>query len=642
MGLRYTQTTLKKRVRAFLLCIFCILFALTGRLVYIQLFTGSALRALAAEQWYRDLPLMAKRGNIYDRNGVLMAQNTLTYSVYVRPVAVTEPERAASVLAANLGLTYETVLAKVQNRGASEHLVQMQVEKPVAMKIIAENVGGILISQTYRRDYPLGAVGGQVLGLASVDNQGQSGLEVYYDKYLRGIDGRAAVESDLRGKPIKNGTEFYTPSTDGYDLRLNVDAAIQKILQDIVQTAYEDQGAKNVSALIMDIDSGGVIASGAAPFYDMNNQPRDNAAELLGQIKNLPMLNVLEPGSTFKIITLAAAIEEGVVSENDRFNCPGYRIIDGERVKCWRTRGHGVQTLAEGVCHSCNCVFMDLALRLGTDKYYEYLKKFGIGQKTGVDSFAEPGGLLLDKKWVRNVDLARIGFGQAIAISPVQFQTVVGAIVGDGTLKTPRIAKSINGLTDAVTAPDRGKILSENTCTRVKDLLYGVVNQGSGKHAGRAGYAIGGKTGTAQKYKDGIIDQGKYISSFIGFLSVDGKAKYSAYIMVDEPSKMGYYGSLVAAPYVGQMFEKMIEYLEIPPNPDIPGPFIPDYLNPPAKPEPLVELPSVEGLPLFEAIGKLQALKFFVETDGDGDTAIGTFPAKGSMLKSGEPVVIIT
>lgn len=631
--MRYTQTSLNKRTRAFLALVFCVLVALTGRLAYVQLFQAQSLRLLAAEQWYRDLPLMAKRGDIYDRNGVLMAQSSLTYSVYVRPIAVTDAARVAAVLSNFLRLPHDWVKAKAENRSHSEHLIAMQIEKEIALKIVSAGVDGIFISQTYRRDYPLGATGGQVMGIVSIDNRGQEGIEAFYDRDLRGIDGRSAVASDLRGKPLKDGLVYYVPSKSGADMYLNIDVVIQRNVQDIVQTAYEQQGAKNVSALVMDVETGGVVASAAAPFYDMNNQPRDNAARLLSEIKNLPMLNVLEPGSTFKIITLAAAIEEGITHENDKFNCPGFRVIDGERVKCWRTKGHGVQTLAEGVGQSCNCVFMDLALRLGVDKYYEYLKKFGIGQKTGIDSFAEPSGLILDKKWVRPVDLARIGFGQAIAVSPIQFQTVVNAVVGDGTLCSPRMAG---------VAPVRGKILSESSCGRVREMLYGVVTQGSGKHAGHDGFQIGGKTGTAQKYKDGIIDQGKYISSFIGFLTIGGKAKYSAFLMVDEPSKMGYYGSIVAAPYVGQIFGEIIAYLELPPDPNIKGPFIPEWSRPPFVPPSLVEMPVIEGMPVAQAIARLQAMGFFVDVDGDGPVAKGTFPKAESHLKAGEPVVVLT
>jgi len=615
---------------------------ISGRLVYVQLFQAQSLRMLAAEQWYRDLPLMAQRGSIFDRNGVLMTQSTLTYSIYVRPVAVTDSSRVASVLSEHLGMDYNFLKSRAENRSASEHLIKMQVEKEVAMNIVATRTDGIFISQTFNRYYPLGATGGQVLGMVSIDGRGQEGIEAYYDRILRGIDGRSAIASDLRGRPRAGAQEFFVPGIAGHDMHLNIDATIQRITQDVIARAHYEQGAQNVSALVMDITTGGVVASAAAPFFDMNDRPRHDALRLMNEIKNLPLLNVLEPGSTFKIITLAAAIEEGLTHEGEKFSCPGFKMIDGERVRCWRSKGHGTQTLAEGVMTSCNNVFMELAMRLGVERFYYYLERFGIGRKTGVDSFAEPSGLVLNPRYVRPVDLARIGFGQAIAVSPIQFQNVVGAIVGDGVLRTPRIVNSIPAMPGAVVAPSQGRIISEDTARRVREMLLGVVNQGSGKHAGHAGFHIGGKTGTAQKYRDGIIDQGKYISSFIGFLAVDGVARYSAFVMVDEPSRAGYYGSIVAAPYVGQIFEGIISHLNLPPDPNIPGPFIPEWLLPPNAPPPLVTMPDVSGQHIVEALAQLQTLGFVVEISGTGMTATGTFPANGSRLRHGEPVVIRT
>ncbi|MCL2228629.1 MAG: penicillin-binding transpeptidase domain-containing protein, partial [Firmicutes bacterium] len=432
------MTSQKRRLKCFCAVCCCVLAVISGRLIYVQLFTASSLRILAAEQWYRDLPTMARRGNIFDSNGVLMAQSVLTYSIFVRPVAVDNPDRVAQILSDNLGLPFDFLRSRATNRSASEHLIKMQVEKDVAMNIVRNREPGILISPTYRRDYPLGHVGGQVLGMVSIDNRGQEGIEAFYDQFLRGIDGRVAVASDIRGRPIPNGQQFIVPPVPGKDMHLNIHSGVQAMVQDVIGRALVDHGAKSVSALVMNVQTGAVVASAAAPFFDMNNQPRHDAALLMSGIKNLPMINVLEPGSTFKILTLAMALEEGLISDADRFTCPGFRVIDGERVRCWRAKGHGTQTLAEGVAQSCNAVFMDLGLRLGVERFYYYLERFGIGRKVGIDSFAEPSGLLLPKQYVRNVDLARIAFGQAIAVSPIGFQTVLNAIIGDGILRTPR------------------------------------------------------------------------------------------------------------------------------------------------------------------------------------------------------------
>jgi len=569
-----------------------------------------------------------------------MTESVLSYSVYIRPVAITDANRLADVLSTELNMSRQSIYNKATSRTVSEWLIKMQIDKTTAAKIIAHKIDGVFLSQTYRRTYPLGAVGGQVLGLVSVDGVGQEGIEAYYNQILRGVNGRIATPSDLRGIPRDTHTQFYTRGVPGHDIVLNVDSAIQNILQTELNRAYHEQGAQAVSGLVYDIQTGAILASASAPFYDLNEQPRHDVTELLGQIKNLPIINVLEPGSTFKILTIAMAIEEGLTSETDKFNCPGFRMIGGERVKCWRTRGHGTQTLAEGVQNSCNCVFMDLALRLGVDKYYEYLARFGVGQKTGVDFYGEPSGLVLDKKWVRPVDLARIGFGQAIAVNPIQFQSIISALVGDGTLMKPQFANSIPAANINIAPHARRRIVSQQTAERVRNLLYGVVNDGSGRHSGIPGYQIGGKTGTAQKYKDGIIDQGHYISSFTGFMAVDGNPKYSVMFLVDEPSKQGYYGSIVAAPYVGKIFQGIIDYLKIPPNP----------AHMPAKSPQPVTVPSVAGLGVIEATARLRALGFFVQIESpdfespDADfslqTASGTFPAAGTLLRKGSPVVI--
>ena len=626
----YTATSEKRRLRAFFIVALAIIVVLSGRLIWLQILTGQALKVKAADQWYRDLPLMAERGTIYDRNGLTLATSSLTYSVYLRPVAVKDKENTARTLAEILGMSYERVLQKASSTTVSEWLIKMQVDKTTAMRLVAANLDGVYLSQTYQRSYPVGSVGAQVLGIVSVDNHGQEGLEAYYDENLRGIDGRVATQSDLRGIKIKDGVEYYVPAVAGDDLHLHLDAGIQNIVQNVISRAYVEHRAKNVSALVYDIKTGGVVASASAPFYDLNEQPRDDIATLLAQIKNSPMINVLEPGSTFKIITLAAALEEGVVGLDDRFGCSGSRTIAGERIKCWKTKGHGTQTLAEGVNNSCNCVFMDLALRLGVERYYSYLKKFGIGQKSGVDFYGEPSGLLLNEKRVREVDLARIGFGQAIAVSPIQFIATVSALVGDGILRTPRFVNQVGN--NLVKSNIKQRVVSPETSATLSRLLYGVVNQGSGKKAAVAGYQIGGKTGTAQKYAEGHIAAGKYVSSFLGYLSVGSEPRYACYLYVDEPSTGVYYGSLVAAPYVGEIFKQITEYHQYP--------FDSQYDN--GTGTVMIKVPAVTNLKVEAAVTLLQKAGFFVEVDGDGEVVTGTFPVLDTVVKHGEPIVLFT
>lgn len=626
----YTATSEHRRLLTFFIVVLTVVVVLSGRLIWLQLLTGQALKVRAAEQWYRDLPLMAERGTIYDSNGLVLASANLTYSVYLRPVAVKDKETTARTVADILGLSYDNVLRKVSSTKVSEWLIKMQVDKATALQLTAAQLPGVYLSQTYQRQYPIGSVGAQVLGIVSVDNHGQEGLEAYYDDVLRGIDGRVATQSDLRGIKVEDGIEYYVPAVAGQNLVLHLDAGIQNIVQNVLTKAYTEHQAKTAAALVVDIRTGGVVASAAAPYYDLNEQPRDDVAKLLAQIKNQPLINVLEPGSTFKIVTLAAALEEGVVSLDDKFNCAGSRTIAGEKIKCWKTKGHGTQTLAEGVNNSCNCVFMDLALRLGVDKYYQYLEKFGIGQKSGVDFYGEPSGLLLNKKYVRDVDLARIGFGQAIAVSPIQFIATVSALVGDGNLRTPRLVQRV-GDTD-YTANVKRQILSRETSATLSELLYGVVTTGSGKKAAVPGYQIGGKTGTAQKYQNGAIAQGKYVSSFLGYLSVAGEPRYACYLYVDEPSTGVYYGSVVAAPYVSEIFTALAAYKKLPY----------DAAYDPTGANTLVTVPVCSDLPVAEAEQLLQAAGCFVEVAGEGEVVTGSFPVAGSQIKKGEPVVLFT
>ncbi|MCM1404078.1 MAG: penicillin-binding transpeptidase domain-containing protein [Prevotella sp.] len=626
----YTATSEKRRLVAFFAVAMAIVAVLSGRLIYLQIFTGQVLKVRAADQWYRDLPLMAERGTIYDTNGLVLATSTLTYSVYLRPVAVTDKEGTARTIADILGLSYERVLQKASSKTVSEWLIKMQVDKATALKLVEARLDGVYLSQTYQRSYPIGSVGAQVLGIVSVDNHGQEGLEAYYDESLRGLDGRIASQSDLRGIKIEDGVEYYVPAVAGQSLQLYLDAGIQNIVQNVISRAYTEHQAKSVAALVVDITTGGVVASASAPYYDLNEQPRDDVVALLTQIKNSPIINVLEPGSTFKIITLAAALEEDVVSLDDKFHCAGSRTIAGERIKCWKTKGHGTQTLAEGVNNSCNCVFMDLALRLGVERYYQYLKKFGIGIKSGVDFYGEPSGLLLNQKQVRDVDLARMGFGQAIAVSPIQFIATVSALVGDGMLRTPRFVQQVG---DSVLDSNvKQRIVSQQTSTTLSQLLSGVVNQGSGKKAAVAGYQIGGKTGTAQKYADGHIAAGKYVSSFLGYLSVNSVPRYACYLYVDEPSTGVYYGSIVAAPYVGEIFRQITAYKKLP--------FDAQYDN--GTGTVMVAVPSVINLSVEAAVALLEKAGFFVEVDGEGDLVTGSFPVEGSSVKKGEPIVLFT
>jgi len=343
--------------------------------------------------------------------------------------------------------------------------------------------------------------------------------------------------------------------------------------------------------------------------------------------KNKAITETYEPGSTFKIFTLAAALDAGVVTMNDRFYCPGYRVVDGQRIKCWRTKGHGDQSLQEGVNNSCNCVFMDLAQRLGVERYYQYLEKFGFGSKSGIDFFGESKGIMLNSKNVKLVDLVRIGFGQTIAVTTLQMVAAVGAAVS-GTLYQPHFAEKVqdsNGKT--IYTHERVKLrnpISKETAKLMTQILAKVVSEGSGRKAQVNGYPVGGKTGTAQKFKNGVLAQGKYVSSFVGFAPVDNP-KYVALLTVDEPGGYVYYGSMTAAPYVSQVFDKVAKSLGIVQKPTLP---------------PSIPMPNLYGLDYDIAANILKGLGLKFEVVGEGDKVIGTLPSPSTLLPSGDVVLI--
>ncbi|MCL2621447.1 MAG: penicillin-binding transpeptidase domain-containing protein [Firmicutes bacterium] len=633
----YNNYTLRRRVVVASCLTGLIAVVLVARLFFVQVVTSRHLQLVAAEQWYRDLPLTAARGNIYDINGRVLAESVNTFNVYVRPVNVENSAHVTQLLSSLLNLDYNKLYDKVTKRTVSEWLIKMQVQKDVAMRIISANLKGIYLAENTTRYYPFNSLASQILGYTSIDGVGQEGVESFYNNILKGTNGKAMTQADLKGRELDNTLSYYIPSIAGVDMTLNIDYAIQSFLQSALTSMYNDNAAKQTWGMVYDNTTGAVVAQATYPNYNLNELPRDNLGWLIEGIKNQPVVTVLEPGSTFKLLTLAAAIEEGLTNEGELFNCPGFRIIDGERVKCWKTTGHGTVTLSEGVAKSCNCVFMDLGVRLGVDRFYAYMQKFGVGTKTGIDFSGESSGLVLPKETVRTVDLARIAFGQAVAVTPVQLQSIAGALVGGGVLYTPQVASSFHkdGKTVKNIQPViRQRIVSEQTSKRIADMTRGAVLEGSGKGSYVDGYFIGGKTGTAQKYnKDGQIDVGKYISSYFGYCVIQGACQYSVMLFVDEPRAQGYYGGVVAAPYAKPIFENIFSYKRVAPSRELLNHTL-TIKN--------IKLPSLVGLSVEEAEKMLQQLGLFVEIDGDGNKANGCIPAAGSLVAKGDVVVIMT
>ncbi len=626
--MKSSATVMRKRILVAFIALIVVFSALGGRLFYIQIIDGAELRSKAGEQWYRDLPLKAARGKILDANGVVIADSKDVFTLYARPNAVVDKASVAGEIAEALGETYETVFDKL-SKSVGEVTVKRKIDADTAYALREKDIAGLYFTLDTQRNYPFGSSMSQIVGFTNIDNIGQSGIESYYDKYLTGVDGYAYTSTDIAGRETDDTATRYVPSIPGCDVTLSIDSNIQAFADSAVHTAAAEFSARAAQMIVMDVKTGGILAMAKSPAFDLNDPPR-NDLDLLNELsRNTLVVDMYEPGSTFKIFTTAAAIEAGVVTDNDSFFCAGSRTVDGQRIRCWRSIGHGSQHLAEGVKNSCNCVFMDLALRLGTSRFYDALETFGLGAKTGIDFAGESSGMLMKEENVKTVDLARIGFGQAVAVTPLQLITGVCSIVNGGTLYRPYLVASVDSY-DGKNLATRDPIavrrtVSEATSARMREYLRGVVESGGGSKAGVAGYAIGGKTGTAQKYAGGGgIAQGKYISSFIGFAPADDP-KYAVLMIVDEPQGYMYYGSLVAAPYAGDVFEKIFDYANIAPSEDVGVEY--------------TFMPDVIGMTAQEAVAALEKQGLGVELIGDGKIIAQT-PIPNARVKVADTVLI--
>ncbi len=599
-----------------------------GRLLYIQVVSEDSLNKKALDQWTRDVSITGSRGYMYDANGEVLVSNSSTYTVYVRPVTVKNDEEVAQVLSQTLDVDYDRLLTKLKNK-VSEVTVKKNVSKDLVNQLRSLNLSGVYYAQNIRRVYTYGNFLTQALGFTNVDGVGQSGLELYYNDYLVGKNGYVLTETDLVGRELDGTHSSYVASEDGNSIVLTVDAKIQIMVESAVKEAQQKYNAKGVSCIVMDPDDGSIIAMAETPSYDLNNIPRDDVTSLFKMSKSSQISSVYEPGSTFKILTTAIGLDTAKISRNYNFFCPGYRIIDGQRIKCWRTIGHGSETFDQGVQNSCNCLFMDIAGKVGSATFYQYMREFGLDQKTGVDLQGEASGLLIKEDTVKTVDMARIGFGQAVAVTPIELVTAVASVINGGTSVTPHLMDKVIDSDGNVVAINNTKetkrIIKENTSTEVRQILGSVVSNGSGRNASIEGYQIGGKTGTAQKYQNGSIARGKYVSSFIGFLGVE-HAEYLTLFIVDEPEGYVYYGSLVAAPYVKNIFEGIIAYKGIPSS----------------KVEEVetVTMPNVIGLSIVDATERLKSAGLQYELSGEEGVVDYQFPNEGEVIKRNSVVLI--
>ena len=629
---KFNLHSFQKRITAVLVIIAILLSLICVRLFYVQVINGGYLQQKAVDQWTRDLPLAAERGTIFDRNGSAVAVSYTTYNIYIRGREIKDANKVAKYLANKLDLDFMKTLEKVSNVNVSEVLIKMQVEKETAIDIFNQGMSGVYISESVSRYYPYGNLMSQIIGFTTIDNIGQAGLEAYYNDILKGTQGYSLVQSDLQGKELYNSLTTYLPSVAGFNIELTIDANIQLAVEQTLEKLMIEQQAKNATAIVMDPNTGEILAMSTKPSFDLNNVPRDDVSSLLEMMNNQAIVNVYEPGSTFKILTMASALNENVAHLSDGFYCPGYNIVDGQKIKCWKTIGHGSESLTDGLCNSCNTVFTTLALRMGLENMYKYFEAFGLGKTTGIDFAGESAGIIMDKQQVKNVDLARMGFGQAIAVTPLQLITAISACVNGGTLYEPTLVKKIYNeegiIIEEKSSTVVRQVISKEVSDIINDMLEETVSK-TGKYTFVEGYEIGGKTGTTQKYAEGKIS-GEYISSFIGTYPASNP-EYIVLIVVDEPGTGAYYGSVVASPYAKEIFSSIINYKNYKPNDE-------NYVAI----EKTIEMPNVVGKSLSEACTQLISLGLTYETQGDGGFISAQLPPPGTMLYKNQCVYLIT
>lgn len=553
--------------------LFCIL---AGRFFYVQVVWSGQLGYRALDQWMREIPVVAERGLVTDRNGVVLAENNTSYTVFARSNAVKDKTGTARLLSDCLGVDGDTLLKKLESVKASEITVARHVGKGAIETLAEANPEGVYYSRDNTRVYPKGDSLCQVLGFTSTDNSGTTGIEKYYDKYLAGTNGELLYETDLVGVNLKGAVAAYRPAEDGMNVKLTIDYGIQSVCESVMAKAFEEHSPVSAECIVLDPDTFEILAMANYPGYDLNDVPRDETELLNSLSRNRIVCDIYEPGSTFKVVTAAADIEESLRGNRNAFSTsyvfPSSRTrsVDGTTVKCWSNHANGKhcnQTLADALNNSCNPCFTDIALALGTSTFYDYLSAFGFGKTTGIDYSGEALGMLLPETAVRDCDLARIGFGQTIAVSGIQLACATAAAVNGGYYYTPHLVKSIYA-SDGYVLQDvektlKNRTISEKASSTLAAMLEGVVRDGSGKKAYIEGYRVGGKTGTAQKYEDGHIAAGKYVSSFVGFFPADNP-QYLALVIIDEPQG-AYYGSSVAAPCAKEIFEGIIALKNIQP-----------------------------------------------------------------------------
>ena len=624
------------RIRFFFLFILCILIIIVIRVFYIQVFDYQKLSTLAESLWSRELPIGADRGEIYDRNGKVLATNITTTSLVLIPNQIQNKEEVAQKLSEILNSDYEDMLAHVSKKTSIErvHPEGRQLSYDIASKIDELGYDGVYLVKESKRYYPYGSVLSHVLGYVGIDNQGLSGLELTYDDYLTGKNGAIKYFSDGKGNRLEL-SEVYEEPQNGINIQLTIDLDIQLAAERELDNIMSKYTPEHALILAMEPDTGEILAMASRPNFDPNNY-QDYTTETINQ--NLPIWMTYEPGSTFKIMTLATSLEEQTVNLfEDTYYDDGSVNVDGATIHCWKSGGHGAQTFLEVVENSCNPGFVELGQRLGTNTLMSYITNFGFGSKTGIDLNGESNGILFQVDKMGPVELATTAFGQGISVTPIQQVTAVSAAINGGTLYEPYLVSEMlepetNSIIYTKEPVMRRKVISEETSKLVRYALESVVANGSGRSAYIENYRVGGKTGTAQKVSNGVYMDGNYILSFMGFMPADDP-EIVVYVAIDHPQGVTQYGGVVAAPVAKSVLETAISVLGIEPSQD--G-MEKEYNWLDTK---YVQLPDVTGLSLEEAKKNLKG--FSVEYSGVGENVVYQSPSANTYIKEGGTVKLM-
>lgn len=647
------KVTIKRRIVIVFFAFFVIYLGLLGRLAFIQIVNSTEYQQKAVEQWTRDIPIKSKRGVIYDRNSKKLAVSATAYEIYVRPAMVQDKEAVTNALSEVLSIDKNSLLEKV-TANKDTVLIKKKVDADKVKLLREKELAGIVFNDDSKRFYPQSNFASYVLGFTNPDNQGQDGVELTYEKYLNGFPGRNIIMTDAHGQMLPGSdTKYYEPQ-DGLNLVLTIDEVIQHFAEKVVENALIENKAKRVTAIVMEPRTGDILAMAVKPDFD-NNDPRkipEELADIWETLSEKEQLDALykiwrnpaisdsyEPGSTFKVITSSAGLEENVVKPDDHFNCIGHIMVAGKRLKCWRSYNpHGSQSFAEAVKNSCNPVFVEVAQRLGKEKLYKYIKAFGFGTPTNIKLAGEASGIVRGLGGIGPVELANNAFGQGISVTPIQLITAFSAVANDGYLMEPRIAKKV--------IDDEGKtvhefqsrtvrqVISRETSATMRQILEFAIAPTASSYI--PGYKVAGKTGTAQKAEGGAYVPGKFVSSFCGFAPANDP-KIAVLVVIDEPGGAQHFGGVIAAPVARSIIYDTLRYLDVKPQ----------YTEEEQKlmQKPLVKVPEVRNMPLKDAIKELakNKLKYSVEAEYEHNMQsiiLDQTPKPGADINEGSIIIL--